>query len=94
MTCLDATIRHEGNPPFFQVARIDHELKDGCHVFTSEKIPGLLVMSQSKEAAIKQLPAVIATLFKRNKGVDCQVFLGADGEDKKDPDYAIIQKAA
>lgn len=94
MTCLDATIKHDGNPPFMFVAKIDHEHKDGCHFFTSKKIPGLLVMSQSLDIAVKQLPTVIESLIRRNKGVECTVRLGTDEENTIKPDYAIIQKAA
>jgi len=70
MTCIDATIKHDGDPPFLWVAQIDHDFKDGCHIFTSEKIPGLLVMSQSLEMAIRQLPVVIQELIRRNRGFD------------------------
>jgi len=94
MACIDATIEHNGNPPFLFVAQIDHEFKDGCHFFTSKKIPGLLVFSQSLSIAIKQLPLVIESLMKRNKDFECTVRLGSDEENKEEPDYAVIKKAA
>lgn len=97
MACIDATIKHEGDPPFVWVAEIQHSFKDGCHVFTSESIPGLLVVSQSLAVAIRQLPFVICQLVRRNLKFDCTVQLGSQRvpESKIDqPDFAVITKKA
>jgi hypothetical protein len=97
MSTIDAMIKHDGHPPFVWAVEIKHAFKDNCHVFTSDKIPGLLVASRSLEKAIAQLPVVIKELVKRNKGFECDVTLGgnsAPGEKIDQPDVAVITEKA
>lgn len=95
--CLDAKIMHDGDPPFLKVARIDHAFLNGCHVFTSEEIPGLLIAHVSLQTATAQLPQVIADLIEGNLGYKCSVKLAyrLKGDEDNAPDEAVIfQKAA
>ncbi len=95
MQTINATMSHNGNPPFVRVATLRHTQRDGVHIFKSDQIHGLLVMNKSLEKAIAQLPIVIADLIHLNEGLDCEVTLGIDTTptDKvEEPDYAVIQQ--
>ncbi len=95
MNTLEANIKHDGDPPFDIVVPIEHKImSDGSHAFTSERIPGLLVMSKDKKVAIHQLPIVIRILLQENQGFDCEVTLGADDVTDTTPDFAILRKEA
>lgn len=88
-----ATIMTKDNPPSFKmVAKIKHTMKAGSHVYTSDDIPGLLVVSQSQEIAISNLKPVIRKLVKANLGYDCDVDLGIPMGGVPQPDYAVITK--
>jgi hypothetical protein len=95
MKSFNAFLHHEGEPPFVWVAEIKHTQKDGRHVFTSDKIHGLLVVSKDLDKAIKQLRFVIPELVKRNHGFDCSVWLGGHqtpGSVIDQPDVAVITR--
>lgn len=99
MNNFNATVSHNGNPPFVRVSPLEHIERDGVHIFKSQHISGLLVMHRSLETAIAQLPTVIAELIRLNEGLNCSVTLGIDKtpSDKiEEPDYAVMnfEKAA
>jgi len=95
MGTFNANIIHDGDPPFDIVVPIEHRLmSDGSHAFTSERIPGLLVMAKDPRVAVRQLPIAIRTLLLKNDNLDCEVTLGADDATDTTPDFAILKKAA
>lgn len=98
MKKLDATITHDGDPPFTVVAEIRHRFVEDRHMFTSEDIPGLCVAARDVEAAKEHLRFVIRDLIRHNHGFDCTVELAGKGipggKGAPPPRYAIVKKAA
>ncbi len=73
MTNFNATVSHNGNPPFVRVSPLEHIERGGVHIFKSQHISGLLVMHRSLETAIAQLPIIISELIILNEGLECSV---------------------
>ena len=94
MSHMDVKILSDDNPPELWVARIKHECIDGCHIFTSEQIPGLLLASRDACTLTSQLVPTIKKLIKLNKGVDCFVALGKEFDDfqrKSDENHLVMK---
>ena len=49
---------------------IEYEFEEGCHVFTSDDVDGLLVVSKDPETAFKDVAPAIEMLFKLNEKVE------------------------
>lgn len=91
----------DGNPPNVWVARITYEFTEGCHIFTSDQIPGLFIATPDPKKAFQQLRPTIETLINKNHSVNCAVLLGKEFREfeknhsslsLKDT-YAVISKA-
>lgn len=57
--------------------------KDGWHVYTCDKLPGLYVAHQNDEIAYNDLPKAIGMLVKLDHGIDCTVRFRMGGESHK-----------
>jgi|GEM_PF-3991406 len=65
-------------PPNFWIAKISYEFIEENHVFTSDEIPGLLIISRDPKKAWRQIIPTIETLISKNHNVNCQVVLGKE----------------
>lgn len=52
--------------------RVKYEFIDGHHVFTSDDVRGLLVVSQDAATAYEDVGRSIETILKLSEGMDCQ----------------------
>ena len=55
------------------LVRIHYQFIEGHHIFTSDDIDGLLVMSKDAETAYRDVAPSIKKLLKANQGIECDV---------------------
>ncbi len=94
-----ADIKSKDNPPTFKkTAAIDYEydVKTGSHIYTSEVLPGLLVVCKSQDQAKDQLKTVIRKLIYLSKNIDCSVdiYEPLDVKGRTPFDAVITEKTA
>ena len=75
---LGVILCDDGNPPKVWVARIKHEFVDGCHIFTSDDVSGLLIASRDAMKAVRQLEPTIRALIQLNHKMNCTVEVGQE----------------
>lgn len=78
MTNMNVLLSDGGNPPEIWTAQLKHEFHDGCHIFTSDGIPGFMVASRDAQKVLRQIIPTIKALIKLTHGVDCHVKLSRD----------------
>ena len=53
--------------------KIQYSFTQGRHVFTSDDIDGLLVVSEDAETAYRDLAPSIKKLLKMKEGIECEI---------------------
>lgn len=79
-------------PTKFTFIKVQYRFVDGHHMFTSDDIDGLLVVSKDAETAYRDVAPSIKLLLKMNEGIDCEVepamsfhdFLACSGQEEED----------
>lgn len=100
---MDVKLKDGGVPPNVWIAHIEHKFVDGCHVFSSPHIKGLLLASRDAAKIIRQLAPTIQALIKLNHNIEVTVELGEAfdhfqnkhcGTLVMQDQFAVIKKAA
>jgi len=55
------------------IVRVQHELRDGFHIFTSVDVYGLYVASQKLEKAVAELQPALEEMLRLNYAINCTV---------------------
>ncbi|MCY3852921.1 MAG: hypothetical protein OXG03_05040 [Gammaproteobacteria bacterium] len=60
-------------PTLVGMIKVEHEFKEGSHIFTSEDVDGLLVIHHDFATAYRDVAPAIKTLLKHNAQIECEI---------------------
>jgi hypothetical protein len=74
--------------------RVDRQVREGWHIYTSKQLPGLLVVSKDERKAYGDLPSVIETLISADFGIECRVVHKIESTNLRDIRKAVGRATA